>query len=49
MWQTIRQIFIWGAIALALVVMFDLSDAEAVASILAEGVSNLFNAFSAAG
>ncbi len=49
MWQTIRQIFIWGAIALALIVMFDLNDAEVVAGIIGDGLSNLFNAFSAAG
>ncbi len=39
----------WGAIALALIVMFDMSDVETVAGILADGVSNLFSAFSAAG
>ncbi len=49
MWQTVRQVFIWGAIALALIVMFDMSDLETVAGILADGVGNLFNAFSAAG
>ncbi len=47
--QTIKTVFVWGAIALALVVMFDLSDAEVVAGILGDGLSNLFNAFSAAG